>query len=96
MASAAKRILVICTDQQRWDALQCYGAEAVRTPNIDRLAAEGTLFERCYTVNPVCAPSRASMLTGTYRGWHCTKSSPTSWRCRGVHGVSGRHSGDSC
>lgn len=70
LTSLASRILVICTDQQRWDSLGCYGSSAVWTPNIDRLAREGTLFERCYTVNPVCAPSRATMLTGTYPHQH--------------------------
>lgn len=66
----AQRILVICTDQQRWDSLGCYGATASYTPNIDRLAAEGAVFERCYTVNPVCAPSRASMITGSFPHQH--------------------------
>lgn len=59
-------ILWICTDQQRWDTLGCYGNTFVRTPNIDRLAAEGTLFERAYSQSPVCTPSRASFLTGRY------------------------------
>lgn len=68
--ATARRVLVICTDQQRWDSLGCYGAPEVHTPNIDRLAAEGTLFERCYATNPVCAPSRASMLTGCYPYQH--------------------------
>lgn len=66
----AKHILVICTDQQRWDSLGCYGVDEVETPNVDRLAAGGTLFERCYATNPVCAPSRATMLTGTYPHQH--------------------------
>ncbi len=57
-------ILIIMTDQQRWDSLGCYGADWIDTPNIDRLAAGGTLYERCYVNNPICTPSRASMLTG--------------------------------
>lgn len=59
-------ILWICTDQQRWDTLGCYGNGFVRTPNIDRLAARGVLFERAFCQSPVCTPSRASMLTGRY------------------------------
>lgn len=59
-------ILWICTDQQRFDTLGCYGNEWVHTPNLDRLAAEGTLFERAYCQSPVCAPSRGSFLTGRY------------------------------
>lgn len=70
MTPTAQRILVICTDQQRWDSLGCYGSTEVHTSNIDGLAAGGTLFERCYATNPVCAPSRASMLTGTYPYQH--------------------------
>lgn len=60
----------MCTDQQRWDTLGCTGNSSVSTPNIDRLAAEGALFRSCYTVNPVCAPSRASMVTGLYPYQH--------------------------
>jgi arylsulfatase A-like enzyme len=57
-------VLVLMTDQQRFDTLGCYGARAIETPNLDRLAAGGVLFERCYVNNPICTPSRASMLTG--------------------------------
>ncbi len=57
-------ILLIMTDQHRFDALGCYGLKAVSTPNIDRLAKEGVLFENCYVNNPVCTPSRASIFTG--------------------------------
>jgi arylsulfatase len=70
VSRSARRVLVICTDQQRWDSLGCYGSQEVRTPRIDGLAAGGTLFERCYATNPVCAPSRASMLTGAYPYQH--------------------------
>lgn len=59
-------ILWICTDQQRYDTLGCTGNSFVRTPNIDALAADGVLFERAYTVSPVCAPSRACFLSGRY------------------------------
>lgn len=59
-------ILWICTDQQRFDTLGCYHNPYVNTPNIDRLAEMGVLFERSYCQNPVCAPSRASFLTGRY------------------------------
>ncbi len=59
-------ILWICTDQQRFDTLGCYGNPWVTTPNIDRLAASGVLFEHAYCQNPLCTPSRASFLTGRY------------------------------
>jgi arylsulfatase len=57
-------ILIIMTDQQRWDSLGCYGFQGVDTPNLDRLAREGALFTNCYVNNPICTPSRASMWTG--------------------------------
>jgi arylsulfatase len=66
-------ILWICTDQQRFDTLGCYGNPFVQTPNLDRLAQSGVLFERAFCQNPVCAPSRASFLTGRY---------PRTTRCR--------------
>ncbi len=59
-------ILWICTDQQRADTLGCYGNTWTQTPNIDRLAARGALFERAFCQNPLCTPSRSSFLTGRY------------------------------
>jgi len=63
-------ILFICTDQQRYDALGCYGNPHIKTPVLDRLAAEGVLFEQCYVQNPICSPSRASLMTGRYPHGH--------------------------
>lgn len=63
-------ILLICTDQHRADMVGCYGNADVSTPAIDRLAAEGTLFERCYVPNPICAPTRAGILTGKFPNAH--------------------------
>ena len=59
-------VLWICTDSQRWDTLGCYGNEFVDTPAVDRLAGEGLRFERCFSQSPICAPARASFLTGRY------------------------------
>lgn len=58
-------ILFLMTDQHRWDALGCAGGW-VRTPAIDRLAAEGVRFANAYTTSPVCVPARASLATGRY------------------------------
>lgn len=57
-------ILLLVTDQQRFDSLGCYGAGFAHTPNLDRLAAGGAVFERCYVTNTICTPSRASLMTG--------------------------------
>ena len=57
-------ILVIMTDQLRRDALGAYGCDWIPTPNLDRLAAEGVTFESATCDNPICTPSRASILTG--------------------------------
>lgn len=59
-------ILVLYTDQQRWDTLACAGFPHMITPNLDRLAARGALFRQAYCNSPVCMPSRHSMLTGRY------------------------------
>ena len=47
--------------------LGCYGTPAVATPNIDRLASEGTRFSNAYVTCPVCSPSRSALITGTYQ-----------------------------
>lgn len=59
-------VLLIHTDQQRWDALGANGNADIYTPNLDRLAAEGVNFDRYFVNAPVCMPSRASYLTGQY------------------------------
>ncbi len=59
-------VLLITTDQQRWDALGASGNPLVKTPNLDALAASGTYFDCCIAQNPVCMPSRISTLTGRY------------------------------
>jgi arylsulfatase len=62
----APNVLWICTDQQRWDTLGCYGNSFVRTPHLDGLAASGVVFDHAYVQSTVCTPSRASFLTGRY------------------------------
>ncbi|WP_299508160.1 sulfatase-like hydrolase/transferase [uncultured Roseobacter sp.] len=56
--------LFIITDQHRADHLGCYGNAIVQTPNIDRIAATGTRWDRFYVANPICMPNRASIMTG--------------------------------
>ncbi|MGC9521919.1 MAG: sulfatase family protein [Anaerolineae bacterium] len=66
MTSERPNVLWICTDQQRFDTIGALGNDAIRTPNLDRLAAEGVAFTRAYCQCPICTPSRASFLTGKY------------------------------
>jgi len=57
-------VVLILTDNHSAWTLGCYGNKDIRTPNIDRLAAEGMRFDRCFTCNAVCSPTRAALLTG--------------------------------
>ena len=65
-AAAARRpnLILFFTDELRADALGCYGNPVCKTPNLDRLAAEGARFENCHVQYPVCGASRCSLLTG--------------------------------
>lgn len=62
--SAPPNILFLQTDQMAAQALRLYGHPATNTPNIDRLAAGGVVFDSCYCNFPLCAPSRFSMMSG--------------------------------
>jgi len=59
-------ILFIMTDDHAVQAISAYGSRINETPNIDRLAKEGARFDNCLATNAICAPSRATILTGTY------------------------------
>ncbi len=62
--------IVIIVDDQRWDALGCMGHPFLKTPNIDKLRAEGALCANAFVTTSLCAPSRASFVTGTYAHTH--------------------------
>ncbi|MHC4716902.1 MAG: sulfatase family protein, partial [Planctomycetota bacterium] len=70
MAGRRPNILLIGTDQQRYDALGVNGSGLIRTPNLDRLAGCGVNFSRAFVQNTVCVPSRACMQTGRYVHQH--------------------------
>ena len=59
-------ILFIMTDDHAAHAISAYGSRVNRTPNLDRLAAEGMIFSDVMCTNPICTPSRAGILTGRY------------------------------
>ena len=63
-------ILFLFSDQQRWDTMGCYGQRLPVTPNLDKMAAEGAVFEHCYSSQPVCGPTRACLQTGMYASQH--------------------------
>ncbi len=63
-------IIFILTDDQRWDALGYAGNPLSLTPEMDRLASEGVYFKQGIVTTPICAASRASILTGTYERTH--------------------------
>ena len=66
--SRPPNIVFILADDLGYNELGCYGQEKIRTPNIDRLAAEGMRFTQHYSGSPVCAPSRCVLLTGKHTG----------------------------
>ena len=68
VVGSIKNILLIVSDDLKADAINCYGNKTASTPNIDRLASEGTLFQNAYCQGTVCAPSRASFMRGRYFG----------------------------
>ncbi|WP_044477950.1 sulfatase family protein [Paenibacillus antibioticophila] len=67
--SSRPNILLITSDQQHWNTIGAFQSE-ISTPNLDRLAQQGTTFGRAYCPNPTCTPSRSSIITGMYPSQH--------------------------
>ena len=65
-AEKSPNFIIIFTDDQGYQDLGCFGSPNIRTPNIDRMAAEGTKFTDFYVAAPLCTPSRAALMTGRY------------------------------
>src|SRR3546814_17926775 len=61
-------IIFIMADDLGYGDLGCYGQQIIRTPNLDHMAAEGMRFTQFYAGSTVCAPSRASLMTGQHTG----------------------------
>src|SRR5437867_10978270 len=70
LAQAPKKpnIIFILADDLGYGDLGCYGQKRIKTPNIDRLAAEGMRFTQCYAGSTVCAPSRCCLMTAVHTG----------------------------
>lgn len=77
MAQSHPNIVLIIADDMNWDDCGAYGHPAIRTPNIDGLAAEGMRFEHAYLTTNSCSPSRASIITGKYP--HNTGAEQLHW-----------------
>jgi choline-sulfatase len=74
-----KNVLLLMSDQHRRDALGAAGNPLARTTNLDALARSGARFGDAYCANPVCTPSRASLLTGLYTHHHQAYNNATPW-----------------
>ena len=70
-------ILLIMTDQQRYDCVGVNGNPIIKTPHLDRLASESANFSHCFVQSPVCTPSRACFFTGRYAHAHKNRRSTT-------------------
>ncbi len=77
-------IIFILTDDHRADHLGCTGHPFLKTPNLDRMADEGVLFENAFVTTSLCSPSRASFLTGQYAHTHGVKNNLTPWQNENV------------
>ena len=78
-AAAKPNVVIILADDLGYGDVGCYGATKIKTPNIDRLAAEGVRFTQAYTPGSVCSPTRYGLLAGRYF-WRNPRHHPT-----GVH-----------
>jgi len=70
MSKNKPNILIIHADQHRSDCLGCYGNNQIKTPNIDKLAEDGVMYNNCFCTLPICTPSRYSFITGLYPHQH--------------------------
>ena len=77
MSKTTKNVLFITADQWRGECLSALGHPVVKTPHLDAIAAEGTLFRRHYSQATPCGPSRASLYTGLYLQNHCVVTNGT-------------------
>jgi arylsulfatase A-like enzyme len=72
-------IIFLLTDDQRWDTLGCMGNQIIQTPNVDRLAAQGVVFDNCFVTTSICMTNRACIFTGQYAARHGVWSFSTNF-----------------
>ena len=78
-AQKQPNIIFLMADDQRWDAMGCMGNDVIKTPNIDRLALEGVLFENAFLTTSICMASRASIMLGQFESRHqCNFERPSN------------------
>ena len=70
LASARPNFVFIFADDLGWGDLGCYGHPRLKTPYLDKMAADGLLLTNFYVANPVCSPSRTAVMTGQYPARH--------------------------
>ncbi|NQU09167.1 sulfatase-like hydrolase/transferase [bacterium] len=63
-AAGRPHVILVCADQHRADTLGTYGNRICQTPHLDRFAGQGVVLDRCFAQNPVCSPSRATIISG--------------------------------
>lgn len=83
-------ILFIMVDDMGYADAGCYGQKVIPTPNLDRLAAEGTRFTQVYAGSPVCAPSRSVLMTGLHTGHTTVRGNTGIGGVPGLDGTQGR------
>ncbi|WP_116124924.1 sulfatase-like hydrolase/transferase [Lewinella sp. IMCC34183] len=89
-AAAPPNILFILADDLGYGDLGSYGQRTIRTPHLDRLAAEGTRYTRCYAGSTVCAPSRSVLMTGQHTGRTTVRGNNGVGGVVGLGGAAGR------
>ena len=73
-------IIYIMCDDLGWGDVGCYGQQLIETPHLDQMAREGMRFTQAYAGSPVCAPSRASFMTGQHTGHTVVRGNKEYWR----------------
>ncbi|MBS3762638.1 MAG: sulfatase-like hydrolase/transferase, partial [Planctomycetes bacterium] len=80
-----KNILLVHSDQHRYDCVGCNGHPILETPNMDRLAADGVNFRHAFTPSPICSPARGSLITGLWPTQHGCINIPNTESYRPMH-----------